>query len=206
MTCDRARRLFGACWDDELTQAEREWLEGHFASCDHCRADYDGFSRTLELAGTLPRVEAAPELVERVLARTHRASAVPDRVGQGGLRWLPVAAVAATVVLVAAVLFAVPRMKGHPAGALTPGPVVLESGQPATLVHFESVGKRVKLPARRGASAVGDVAIIPDSLFDHSEDVEFILDPVTLHRGRPSLRSAGSRLSGVQGQQAIITF
>ena len=27
MNCDDARRLFGAYWDDELTLAEREWLE-----------------------------------------------------------------------------------------------------------------------------------------------------------------------------------
>ena len=29
--CDQARRLFGAYWDDEVTQAEREWLESHLS-------------------------------------------------------------------------------------------------------------------------------------------------------------------------------
>ena len=29
MKCGQARRLFGAYWDDEITQAEREWLEAH---------------------------------------------------------------------------------------------------------------------------------------------------------------------------------
>ena len=27
MSCKRARNLFAAYWDDEATQAEREWLE-----------------------------------------------------------------------------------------------------------------------------------------------------------------------------------
>jgi len=44
-----------------------------------------------------------------------------------------------------------------------------------------------------------------DSLgIDHTEDVEFILDPVVLHRGRAQ---APSRLpKGVQGEQAVISF
>jgi hypothetical protein len=43
-------------------------------------------------------------------------------------------------------------------------------------------------------------------VFDHSEDVEFILDPVTLHRGRASVTHTGSRRTGVEGGQAIISF
>ena len=30
MKCSKARRWFGAYWDDEITQAERELLEAHF--------------------------------------------------------------------------------------------------------------------------------------------------------------------------------
>ena len=37
MNCGDARRLFGAYWDDEITLAERDWLESHFASCAACR-------------------------------------------------------------------------------------------------------------------------------------------------------------------------
>ncbi len=57
MNCDRARRLFGAAWDDELTQAEREWLDAHFAACAGCRAAAsregrvrDAVRRTLQAA------------------------------------------------------------------------------------------------------------------------------------------------------------
>ena len=68
MTCAHARRLFGACWDDEITQGEREALEAHFASCPGCREEYEAYSRTLEHVNTLPRVEAAPDLVDRPCA------------------------------------------------------------------------------------------------------------------------------------------
>ena len=34
MICVQARRLFGACWDDEITQAERESLEFVESSID----------------------------------------------------------------------------------------------------------------------------------------------------------------------------
>ena len=52
-------------------------------------------------------------------------------------------------------------------------------------------------------ATVGDEG---DKVFDHNEDVEFILDPVTLHRGRASVTHAGSRRTGVEGGQAIISF
>src|SRR6185503_2384178 len=79
MNCTHARKLFAAFWDDETTQAEREWLEGHFTSCDACRHDYEQYARTLEVLGSLPRVEPSPELHERVLQRVRRAESVPDR-------------------------------------------------------------------------------------------------------------------------------
>jgi hypothetical protein len=47
-------------------------------------------------------------------------------------------------------------------------------------------------------------ATIADSLFDHSADVEFILDPVVLHRGRA--RAVGNLPSGVQAEQTVISF
>ena len=206
MTCDRARRLFGACWDDELTQSERDWLEGHFASCDGCRAEYDRFSRTLELAGSLPRVEPRTGFVDRVLARTRRATTASDRVVQARPGWVPVLAAAAAIVVVAAVLVVVPRLMPRPGGALPAGPMALGAGQPTALTRLEPVEKGVRLPEQRGATSAAAAALVPDSLFDHSEDVEFILDPVSLHRGRPSVRNAGTRLPGAQGQQAIITF
>ena len=45
---------------------------------------------------------------------------------------------------------------------------------------------------------------VADSVFDHSEDVEFILDPVVLHRGRA--QAVAHMPAGVQGEQTVISF
>jgi hypothetical protein len=200
MICDRARQLFGACWDDELTQAERDWLEGHLASCPGCRTEYDGFSRALELTASLPRVEAAPDLVDRVLARTGRAVAAPDVVGQAGVRWMPAAAAAAAAVLtvVGALLF-LPQSPWHAPAASGPAPVAIKISGPAEPTLVPLPGGKTEAPG--GTASDGS-----DNVFDHSEDVEFILDPVTLHRGRASVTHTGSRRTGVEGGKAIISF
>ena len=149
MTCAHARRLFGACWDDEITQGEREALEAHFASCSGCREEYEAYSRTLEHVTTLPRVEAAPDLLERVQAAIRHAVPEPDRIAQPASPWVPVTAAAALLIIALA------------------------------------------------------LAAVPDSLFDHREDVEFVLDPMTLHRGRPAVVRAPEP---ARTQQATITF
>jgi hypothetical protein len=44
---------------------------------------------------------------------------------------------------------------------------------------------------------------VPDSVFNHGDDVEFILDPVTLRKGRPhTIRGTDAP----RGQRAMITF
>jgi hypothetical protein len=207
MICDRARRLFGACWDDELTQAERDWLEGHLAACPRCRTGYDEFSRTLELTASLPRLEAAPDLVERVLARSRRTAAAPDVVGQAGARWVPAAAAAAAAVLtVAGALLFLPHSPWRAPNGPTPAgvaQVAQVTGGPAepVLVHQTGAG-----PSAQPGPATGPGGDLSDNVFDHNEDVEFILDPVTLHRGRASVTRTGSRRKGVEGGQAIISF
>jgi len=203
MNCAQARGLFGACWDDEITQAERETLESHFAGCPACRAEYDEYSRALELVGDLPRLEPSPNLVERVLARARRVSPALDRVGAPGIPWVPVTAAAAllavTVTLVSP--WIVPRPASVlPVARIDAGPVrqpELRASAPlASPTAVAAVGAHPE-------AGVDPLASMPDSLFDHSEDVEFILDPMTLRRGRPAtLRSRPA----VQGQRATITF
>ena len=208
MNCAHARRLFSACWDDEITQAEREWLDAHFVACPRCRAEYEAWSRSLEALGSLPRVEPAPELLERVLARTRRVAPAPDRLGVPAFPWKPVTAAAALVAL-AATLVAPWVETGR-----TPGVATRPTAEPVVQPTLRAAGDAVpspghmSVPGARGASLDRSgradlTASIPDSVFDHSEDVEFILDPVPLHRGRPSVVRART---GVQGQQATITF
>ncbi|MEO5618903.1 MAG: zf-HC2 domain-containing protein [Candidatus Eisenbacteria bacterium] len=201
MNCQHARKLFAASWDDETTQAEREWLEGHFTSCPACRRDYDHYTRTVEMLGSLPRVEPAPDLPERVLQRVRRTESVPDHLPAARPLWVPVGSAMAAGALIALTL-AGPWLSGQQdtrtavrlqdGGAITE-PVLVQppsDSSPLSATEF---------PAGRADQALASA----DSVFDHSEDVEFILDPVTLHRGRASV----NRTSGGQtDEKAVITF
>ena len=196
MKCRDARRLFGAYWDDELTQAEREWLESHFTGCTGCRESYEVLARSLELASGLPRVEPEPDFAERVLARVRRTESVPDRLPVATPRWAPALAVAA-VVLVAAVV-AIQFGGRNPTRQVTQAVAV--NPVPATPTPDLAPGDAAVLEPQL-VTAEG----FSDSLFDHSADVEFVLDPVTVRRGQahPATRLAPPITSG---EQATITF
>ena len=204
MKCAQVVRMFGAYWDDEITQAEREWVDAHLASCASCRKEYEAFARTLEVMGSLPRIEPAPDLVERVLARARRASPAPDRVPAASRPWVPVTAAAVAVAVLAGSL-AMPwlGMRTESRRPAATGPVAhLEPARALPPVE----GPAPALPDDPGASAergAGPVAhVAADSLFDHSEDIEFILDPVRLQRGRATV----SRPPATQGEKAVLSF
>jgi anti-sigma factor RsiW len=184
--CDQARRLFGAYWDDEVTQAEREWLESHFAGCPACRQQYEQLARTLETVGSLPRTDVASDLPERALAAARRATAVPDRIAVVPARpvWIPVTATAALLLL--------------GMSALLPW-----LGTPAIQGLLAKRETKVAEP-RLVATAARPTVTLADSLLDPSQDVEFILDPVVLHRGRAQAPSGLPK--NVQGEQAVISF
>jgi len=194
--CDQARRLFGAYWDDEVTQAEREWLEAHFTACPACRREYELLARTLEVVGSLPRAELAQDLPERALAAARRAAAVPDRIAVAPAtpRWVPVTAVAALLLITFAMVLPTiaPRI-GSRGGDLR-----------ASLPSGDVPEPRLVASADAGRPAAPPAVTLADSLFDHSEDVEFILDPVVLHRGRA--QSASRLPEGVQGERTVISF
>ncbi len=204
MKCAQARRLFGAYWDDETTQAEREWLESHFTSCAGCRHEYEAYARTLEIAASLPRVEASPDLVERALARARRAAAVPDRIPVPHVQqWIPATAAAAAVLILAS---AVSPWLGMRPGGRDNGPVAIQKVRQPERVPGATVTVTPTLPATATVTPGSSAQVasgLPDSLFDHSEDIEFVLDPMTVRRGRvTTVRPPAA----VQGEQAIITF
>jgi len=186
--CDQGRRLFGAYWDDEVTQAEREWLESHLAGCPGCRQQYEQFARTLETVGSLPRTDVTADLAERALAAARRATTAPDRIAVVRARpmWIQVTATAALLLV--------------GLSALLPW-----LGTPAVQRVLAGREPKVAEPRLVATASRGQESVRLDSLgIDHSEDVEFILDPVVLHRGRAQ---APSRLpKGVQGEQAVISF
>ena len=196
MNCNQARKLFAAFWDDETTQAEREGLEGHFASCPACHAEYERYARTLELVGSLPRVEPAADLHDRVLQRVRRAESAPDRMPVSRPVWVPVASAAAALVLFVVTLTG--PWLGHETGIAnrTSAPSVT---QPVLVTPPAAA----PAPATKATMLADAATAATDSLFDHSEDVEFILDPVTLHRGRASVNRGTGAASG---EKAVITF
>jgi putative zinc finger protein len=203
MNCGGARRLFGAYWDDEITLAERDWLESHFSACDGCRLEYEQFARSIELVGSLPRAEVRPDLAERALARARRATAAVDRLPQGTPRWIPVTATAALLAIAATMTL---QWIG-----VTPSGRKAERSSTASLAEPELVRPaHVQRPAP--LSAEPDAADMAgalaggaaDTLFDHSADVEFILDPVMLKKGRA--HTVLKLNPSVQGEKAVITF
>lgn len=203
MNCGGTRRLFGAYWDDEITLAERDWLESHFNACDACRLEYEQFARSIELVGSLPRVEVQPDLAERALARARRSTVAPDRLPQGTPRWIPITATAALLTIAATMTLqwigvAPPGRNPDPASvAGVAGP---EMVQPARVVRPAPASSETDAADMAGALAGGAA----DTLFDHSADVEFILDPVMLKKGRA--HTVLKLNPSVQGEKAVITF
>jgi hypothetical protein len=202
MNCGGARRLFGAYWDDEITLAERDWLESHFNACDGCRLEYEQFARSIELVGSLPRVEVSPDLAERALARARRATAATDRLPQGTPRWIPVTATAALLAIAATMTLQ--WMGVTPTGRKADRSIATvaepELVQPAHVQLPAPVSTEPDAADMAGALAGGAA----DTLFDHSADVEFILDPVMLKKGRA--HTVLKLNPSVQGEKAVITF
>jgi anti-sigma factor RsiW len=197
--CHKARDLFGAYWDDETSRAEREWLDAHFAACTTCRSEYESLARTLAAVGSLPRAEAAPDLAARALAAARRAPAVRDVVFvRPAPQWAPVAA-AAGLLIVAGAFVAPYVMRAQQGGPLA------HSAAPVAEPRLVAVATSVPSAPGKSPAASSRVSVtISDTLFDHSEDVDFVLDPVTLRRGHAH---TVSRLPhGIQGEQAVITF
>jgi anti-sigma factor RsiW len=206
MNCRQARNLYGAYWDDELTQAEREALESHFSSCPTCRSSYEEFGRALEMVGSLPRVEVAPDFAEHVLARTRRAATEPDRLATSSPRWIPITAAAALLAVLGTTLIqwaGLPLAPTQRDAALATRaieqPVLVTPSRPIAGSHAPGAG------TGSDAAMATAVSQVPDSLFDHSEDVEFILDPVTLKKGRAHTVLHAPQ-DPTRGQQAVITF
>ncbi|MGH7731242.1 MAG: anti-sigma factor family protein [Candidatus Eiseniibacteriota bacterium] len=202
MNCGGARRLFGAYWDDEITLAERDWLESHFNSCAACRGEYEQFARSIELVGSLPRVEVQRDVAERALARARRSTAVADRLPLGTPRWMPITATAALLTIAATM--ALQWMGVTPPGRIREPAPVAQVSQPELLEPA-----RAEEPSTAAATnPAADVAAAPggvtDSLFDHSADVEFILDPVVLKKGRA--HTVLKLDPSIRGEKAVITF
>jgi hypothetical protein len=165
INCSRVEALFSACWEDELSLAEREALETHMTDCAACRGAYDEFVRALEAVQGLPRLEADPGFAGAVLARVRaaetrgaaRTALRPGRIlawwgaWDGGYR--PALAAATLAVLVGVGGYAV-WSQGWFSGAGRPSGVASRAAvPPATPVQLPT--------SRPGTMGSGAVALNP---------------------------------------------
>jgi len=211
MNCRQARHLFSSYWDDEVTQAERESLERHLAGCERCRTSYDELARTIEAVSTLPREDAHPDLERRVLEAIRRTRPAPDLLPSAQPRWVYAPAAAAVLALAMFVGYqmgAAPRGAGTQQARVTPA-----GGTVSTAPVAQAPTAAMPSSARTGAAstvgsssgAVASRATPADSLFDRSKDIDFVLDPVVLYKGRPR-PVTGVPPGETRGQQVMITF
>ena len=221
IACERAQELFGPGWDDELSVVERESLEQHFAGCTNCRRDYDEFARTLELVQGLPRPQVSGDFATRVLAEARRREAEGGRgllITRGWFAHPARLAIAAALVVAAGVSGLMmspkpqePRVAAQQVAApapvvATPVPIVtppstLASAGPVSPARSDAKPTLARPQRNRPAEVF---AAVPDSLFDHTADVELVLDPVTLRKERG--RGYTPVQTTVKGEQASITF
>ena len=149
-----------------------------------------------------------------MLAHTRHAAPAPDRVRvpRSPLvsRRVPLAA-AAVLLLVGAMLL--PRLLPRPDLASTgvaerasapEHAVAVTPPGPETPGGSATTSSRVRRAEPTPAAARAMAAAVTDSLFDHAEDVEFVLDPVLLRRGRA--HKSASMAEGLQTDQAVISF
>ena len=149
--------------------------------------------------------EPAPDLLERVLTRARRVTPAADLVPVLRRRWIPVTAAAALIMIAGSLALpwlgvrndrresAVRVIAEREPRRLGPVVAPLVLARPAVGVP----------PApERGLVAASGAGVVPDSLFDHTEDVEFILDPVRLQRGRATV----TKPPAVRGEKAVISF
>jgi anti-sigma factor RsiW len=218
ISCERAQSLFGPGWDDELSVAERESLEQHFAGCSPCRRDYDELARTLELVQGLPRPQVSGDFATRVLVEARRREAEGGRgllITRGWFAHPARLAIAAALVVAAGVsgLMLSPKPQRVAQQVAAPAPVVATIA-PVVTPPSQSASAGPVSPARSNAKPTlarpqrnrpaEVLAAVPDSLFDHTADVELVLDPVTLRKERG--RGYTPVQTTVKGEQASITF
>lgn len=220
ISCERAQSLFGPGWDDELSVAERESLEQHFAGCNPCRRDYDELARTLELVQGLPRPQVSGDFATRVLAEARRREAEGGRgllITRGWFAHPARLAIAAALVVAAGVsglmLSTKPQPQRVAQQVVAPAPIVA-TALPLVTPPSQSASAGPVSPARSNAKPTlarpvrnrpaEVLAAVPDSIFDHTADVELVLDPVTLRKERG--RGYTPVQTTVKGEQASITF
>ena len=69
MTCRRARKLFQALLDNDLSEASSPDLRGHLDTCPPCRAEYEALARLDAALSDEPTVDAPPQMASAIARR-----------------------------------------------------------------------------------------------------------------------------------------
>jgi hypothetical protein len=132
MNCAEILENLSAFQDGELSPAEAAALEAHLASCDACRRRLKEYETLWRLLGDSKPAEPSPGFTEAVLSR----AAAPAFAAAGRRRiWAPAAAVAASLLLVAGLLFWANPWRGPDASTPSAPPAVEPSAAAAAEVE-----------------------------------------------------------------------
>jgi len=146
MKCSKARSLFSAYLDKDLTFEEQGRLEEHLCGCSDCAAELGGMTRVQSLLHGLTPIEVGEDFCERVQRRVREAQDRPETLPgwDGGVReawrwwqrqvWLR-PALGAALGLVAGVLVGVnaPQLAGRsPVTTSVAAPIVAVSASAPT--------------------------------------------------------------------------
>ena len=88
MKCSKARGLFSAYLDKDLTFEEQGRLEEHLCGCSDCAAELGGMTRVQSLLHGLAPIEVGEDFCERVQQRVREAQDQPEaaQAWDGGVR------------------------------------------------------------------------------------------------------------------------
>jgi hypothetical protein len=118
--------------------------------------------------------------------------AVHDVLPSQGTAWIPATAAAVVLVLAAGLLLQWVGTGTGPRGQMA-------SSTAVTPVLDPSAGMTPSTAPDSDALATA----MPDSIFDPNDDIEFVLDAVTLRRGRATVERSPQN---IHAEQAVISF
>jgi len=100
LNCRKIQEMLPPYLGGELSEREAREVEEHLRACAGCRASLKEWERCFHLLGNVPRVEAPPQLWQKIRARLPREERKPFP-----LRWVWVSGIAILIVVVGFAVF-----------------------------------------------------------------------------------------------------
>lgn len=100
LNCRKIQEMLPPYLGGELSEREAREVEEHLRSCAGCRASLKEWERCFHLLGSVPRVEAPPQLWQKIRAHLPKEERKPFP-----LRWVWVSGIALLIVVVGFAMF-----------------------------------------------------------------------------------------------------